>query len=154
MNDHGISVADRLSDLTACIDFLDRAGQLIRVRSEVDPVFELAGIARQLEGTGCVLFERVRGSRFPVLCGLLADRDTVGQLFGFACTAGALCDCRRRQCLEKGSGSLCAAPARSGARQRSHRRCPDLQALPIPQHALKDGGRYLDASLVVARNPR
>ena len=29
MNDHGISVADRLSDLTACIDFLDRAGRTV-----------------------------------------------------------------------------------------------------------------------------
>ena len=65
MTDHGITVADRLSDLSSCIDFLDHAGKLIRVRSEVDPVFELAGIARQLEGTGCVLFERVRGSCFP-----------------------------------------------------------------------------------------
>jgi len=45
MHDHAIDVADRLSDLNACIDFLDQAGKLIRVRSEVDPVFELAGIA-------------------------------------------------------------------------------------------------------------
>jgi 2,5-furandicarboxylate decarboxylase 1 len=30
----------------------------------------------------------------------------------------------------------------------------DLGRLPIPVHALKDGGRYLDSSVVLARNPR
>ena len=29
----------------------------------------------------------------------------------------------------------------------------DLYKLPIPVHALEDGGRYLDSSIVVARNP-
>jgi 2,5-furandicarboxylate decarboxylase 1 len=152
MNDHGISVADRLSDLTACIDFLDRAGKLIRVRSEVDPVFELAGIARQLEGTGCVLFERVRGSRFPVLCGLLADRDTVGQLFALPAAQVPFAIADAVSAWKK-------APAAFAPRLLDHApanevvAAPDLQALPIPQHALKDGGRYLDASLLVARNP-
>ena len=30
----------------------------------------------------------------------------------------------------------------------------DLDRLPIPLHALKDGGRYLDSSVILARNPR
>lgn len=30
---------------------------------------------------------------------------------------------------------------------------PDLSTLPLPVHALKDGGPYLDSSLVVARHP-
>jgi 2,5-furandicarboxylate decarboxylase 1 len=113
MNDHGISVADRLSDLTACIDFLDRAGKLIRVRSEVDPVFELAGIARQLEGTGCVLFERVRGSRFPVLCGLLADRDTVGQLFALPAAQVPFAIADAVSAWKKAPAAFCATPAGS-----------------------------------------
>ena len=153
MNDHGISVADRLSDLTACIDFLDRAGQLIRVRSEVDPVFELAGIARQLEGTGCVLFERVRGSRFPVLCGLLADRDTVGQLFALPAAQVPFAIADAVSAWKKDPAAL-APRLLDQAPANEVIAAPDLQALPIPQHALKDGGRYLDASLVVARNPR
>ena len=30
------SVSARLNDLSACIDYLDKSGQLIRVKSEVD----------------------------------------------------------------------------------------------------------------------
>ncbi len=74
--------ARRLVDLGACIDFLDRSGQLLRVKSEVDPKFELAGVAQRLEGGKCVLFENVRGSDVPVLTGLLWNRDIVASLFG------------------------------------------------------------------------
>ena len=153
MTEDGIAVADRLSDLNCCIDFLDHAGKLIRVRSEVDPVFELAGIARQLEGAGCVLFEHVRGSRFPVLCGLLADRHTVGQLFGLPApqVPFAIADAVgawKKEPTVFAPRLLERAPANEVITAG-----PDLHALPIPQHALKDGGRYLDASLVVARNP-
>ena len=153
MTEDGIAVADRLSDLNCCIDFLDHAGKLIRVRSEVDPVFELAGIARQLEGAGCVLFEHVRGSRFPVLCGLLADRHTVGQLFGLPApqVPFAIADAVgawKKEPTAFAPRLLDRAPANEVITAGA-----DLYALPIPQHALKDGGRYLDASLVVARNP-
>ena len=79
-------LAKRLVDQSACIAFLERTHQLVRVRSEVDPRHELAGIARRFEGTKCVLFERVKGSAYPVFTGLLWNRDIVGALFGVAAT--------------------------------------------------------------------
>jgi 2,5-furandicarboxylate decarboxylase 1 len=153
MTEPRIAVADRLADLGACIDYLDQAGLLLRVESEVDPVLELAGIARRLEGTHSVLFERVRGSRFPVLCGLLWNRNTVGDLFG-------LSPDRVPFAIADAVGAWRADPAALAPRLLDHGPAnevvedhPDLTALPIPHHALKDGGRYLDASVVLARNP-
>src|SRR5574340_963747 len=78
------AAADPLVDLQACIARLEQIGQLVRVKTEVDPRHELAGIAKRFEGGPSVLFERVAGSRFPVLIGLLWNRATVGQLFGLA----------------------------------------------------------------------
>lgn len=150
-----MTAADRLSDLGNCIDYLDRGGALIRVRSEVDPIHELAGIARRLEGSpGCVLFERVRGSRFPVLCGLLWNRDTLGRVFGLAARQVPFAIADAVGAWKKDPAAfpprlLDKAPANEVVEP-----VPDLGALPIPQHALGDGGRYLDASLVVARNPQ
>jgi hypothetical protein len=43
-------VANRLVDLTACIAHLEKTGNLVRVTSEVNPVHELAGIAKKYEG--------------------------------------------------------------------------------------------------------
>ena len=148
-----IGVADRLSDLTACLDYLERRGGLVRVQSEVDPVHELAGVAKRLEGGGCVLFERVRGSQFPVLCGLLWNREILGDLFGLPAreVPFAIADAvgSWKQDPEALTPRLLErAPANEVVESDA-----DLSALPIPLHALKDGGRYLDSTLVVARNP-
>lgn len=55
-----------LHDLGVIIEKLDKAGQLIRVKSEVDPVHQLAGVAAHFEGRAqAVLFEYVRGHDHP-----------------------------------------------------------------------------------------
>lgn len=147
------AAAARLVDLGACIEYLESAGSLLRVRTEVDPKHELAGIARRLEGGKPVLFERVRGSAYPVFTGLLWNRDVVGALFGMPKEQVPFA-------IADGLGAWRARPDAYAPRLRE--RSPanevveervDLGRLPIPVHALKDGGRYLDASVVVARNP-
>lgn len=49
-------VGDRLVDLKKCIDYLEKTGNLVRVKSEVDAKHELAGIAKMYEGKKCVFF--------------------------------------------------------------------------------------------------
>ncbi|MCX7178779.1 MAG: UbiD family decarboxylase [Proteobacteria bacterium] len=41
------AAARRLVDLGACIEHLEATGNLLRVKTEVDPVHELAGIAKR-----------------------------------------------------------------------------------------------------------
>lgn len=148
------AVAGRLTDLGACIEHIEASGNLLRVRSEIDAKFELGGIAKRFEGTKCVLFERVKGSAFPVLTGLLWNRDIVGSLFGlpkeqvpFAIAAAIGPWRENRQALP--ARMLDHAPANEVVERNV-----DLSKLPIPVHALKDGGRYLDSSVVMARNPQ
>lgn len=148
------AAAKRLVDLGACIDFLGRTGNLVRIRSEVDPRHELGGIARRFEGGKCVLFERVKGSAYPVLTGLLWNRDVVGALFGVPgervpfIIADAIGPWQKDR-MALPARVLNKAPANEVVEKRV-----DLTQLPIPVHALKDGGRYLDSSLVLARNPQ
>lgn len=148
------AAAKRLVDLGACIDFLGRTGNLVRIRSEVDPRHELGGIARRFEGGKCVLFERVKGSGYPVLTGLLWNRDVVGALFGVPRERVPFIIADAIGPWQKDRTALPArvlnkAPANEVVEKRV-----DLTQLPIPVHALKDGGRYLDSSLVLARNPQ
>jgi 2,5-furandicarboxylate decarboxylase 1 len=145
--------AARLVDLAACIDFLDRSGNLIRVRSEVDAHHELGGIARRLEGSKCVLFERVKGSAYPVFTGLMWNRDVVGSLFGVPKQEVPFSIARAIGPWKADPGALPARTVARGPANEVVEKTPDLSQLPIPVHALGDGGRYLDASVVVARNP-
>ncbi|HUY02363.1 MAG TPA: UbiD family decarboxylase [Rhodocyclaceae bacterium] len=142
-----------LTDLGACIAALEAAGNLIRVRSEVSPRFELAGVARRLEGTKPVLFERVKGHAYPVLTGLLWNRAVVASLFGVAQEQVPF---RIAAAVGRWQKNKAALPSRlqdAAPANEVVEDVIDLSMLPLPVHALKDGGRYLDSSLVVARHP-
>ena len=135
------AVARRLVDLSACIDHLEATGDLLRVRTEVDPRHERAGVAKRLEGGKPVLFERVRGGDVPVLAGLLWNRDIVGSIFGLPKDevpfriAAAIASWREQP--DRYAGRLLdRAPANEVVEPG-----PDLSRLPIPVHALEDGGR-------------
>ena len=70
-----------LGDLGLIIERLEQRGRLIRVKSEVDPVHDLAGVAAKLEGRpAAVLFERVKGHEAPVFTGLYWSRALLADL--------------------------------------------------------------------------
>jgi len=147
-------VGDRLVDLRKSIEFLEKTGNLVVVKSEVDPQYELAGIAKQYEGKKPVLFEKVKGSAYPVFMGLLWNREIVGALFNVEkekvpfVIAGAIGSWRKDKnafpsaILEKG-------PANEVIQTKDF----NLYDLPIPVHALNDGGPYFDSSVVVVKDP-
>jgi 4-hydroxy-3-polyprenylbenzoate decarboxylase len=58
--------------LQDCIDDLDKSGQLIRIKEEVDPYLEMAAIhLRIFEAKGkAVLFEKVKGSKYQAVSNL------------------------------------------------------------------------------------
>ncbi len=69
--------------LRSCVEDLERAGQLIRVRDEIDPDLEIAEIQRRLYATQgpAVLFENVRGTSFPALANLYGTMDRCEFIF-------------------------------------------------------------------------
>ncbi|MDE2398944.1 MAG: UbiD family decarboxylase, partial [Burkholderiales bacterium] len=142
-----------LVDLQACIGQLERSGRLLRVKTEVDAVHELAGLAKRFEGGKAMLFERVKGSDWPVLIGLLWNRDLVASLFGVPAQQvpfriAAAIGPWRADPQALAPALLDSAPANEVVEPEV-----DLFRLPAPVHALLDGGRYLDASVVIVRNP-
>lgn len=141
-----------ISDLATIIGDLDAMGRLARVRSEVDLKHDLAGIAAKLEGgPRAVLFERIRGHGAPVLTGLYWSRALLADLL------------RRdeRTLPQYVSGCIKAWQQRpidpvlveGGPVFEVTEKSIDLSRLPIPTHALKDGGPYFDAGVVIAIDP-
>jgi len=141
-----------IADLAAIITWLDRHERLVRVRSEVDPVHELAGIAARFEGQPqAVLFERVRGSRWPVFTGLYWSRELLGALFG---RGERELPQHVSQCIRDWQQQPVApVVVDSGPVLQVSEKTVDLTKLPVPVHAEKDGGPYFDAGVVIARDP-
>ena len=56
------------TDLQDFIATLEKAGELKRIKAEVDPELEITEIASRVmkEGGPCLLYERVKGSQYPL----------------------------------------------------------------------------------------
>jgi len=147
-----------LHDLGLIIETLDKAGQLIRVKSEVDPVHQLAAVASHFEGRKqAVLFEKVRGHEHPVFTGLYWSRALLSELVGVPGGEKKLAQhisgkvqqwqadphhkAIEPEVVETGPVRECTQPV------------VDLFKLPIPTHAERDGGPYIDAGVVVVSDP-
>jgi 2,5-furandicarboxylate decarboxylase 1 len=143
---------ETIGDLGAIIDRLDELGRLIRVRSEVDPELDLAGIAAKFEGgPAAVLFENVKGHDHPVFTGLYWSRELLG----------ALMEQEEKSLPQFVSGCIrnwqsdpvVPEVLRDGPVLEVTENEVDLDRMPIPVHAAKDGGRYFDAGVVICRDP-
>ena len=137
-------------DLRAWLGLLASRGQLGVVSREVDSRFQLAGLLTKLDGRAAAMFERVAGATMPVVGNTVPGRPELALAIG--------CDVPE---LAETYGRACAAPvpfrrlSRDDAPVLAHRIEGDapLDALPIPVHHEKDGGRYLSAGVVVSRDP-
>ena len=143
---------NHLSDLAAIIEDLDSQGRLVRVHDSVERVHDLAAIAATYEGgPRAVLFESVAGHTVPVLTGLYWSRDLLAALTRqpeaalphYVAERIARWQSRPRPPVVVADGPVLA----------NRQRRVDLAKLPIPTHAVDDGGPYLDAGVVIARHP-
>src|SRR5262245_10561697 len=71
------------ASLRAAVADLERTGQLVRVAQEVDADQEAAEVQRRVYRAGgpAVMFERVRGCSFPMVCNLFGTLDRARFLF-------------------------------------------------------------------------
>ena len=71
-------------DLQTYINFLDRIGDLKRIKSEVDPILEITEIScKTIENKGPALFfENVKGSQYPVVTNMFGSEERLKLALG------------------------------------------------------------------------
>jgi 4-hydroxy-3-polyprenylbenzoate decarboxylase len=157
-------------DLRSFLDDLEVRGQLKRVRVEVDPRFEVAEIAQRMvrEKGPALLFERVKGSKYPLAINILGTFERIERAIGIHPEAlGGRLVRFAEELNPPGVSRLLAArdffprlaafrPTRvsRAAGQAIVEATPDLDALPIITCWPQDGGRFITFPLVFTRHPR
>jgi len=131
---------------------LEKEGRIAHVKSEVDPVHELAGIAKEFEGSGkALVFDRVKGREFPLAIGLWWNRDIIGSMFGVSA--------QEVPHYFAGAGKRFKANpvppvvVENPPCQEVIEEDPDLTRLTVPTLALEDGGPYFSNCVVIAKDP-
>src|ERR1700734_339803 len=70
--------------MSAFASALEQRGLLVRIQREIDPVLEVAAIADRVMKSGgpALLFERVRGAKFPLLINAFGSRERMSLALG------------------------------------------------------------------------
>src|SRR5437764_14082372 len=70
--------------LAAFLEELEAEGELTRIKTEVDPILEIAEITDRVSKAHgpALLFERVRGSRFPLAINVLGSERRMAKALG------------------------------------------------------------------------
>ena len=157
-----------MADLQTFLSDLDREGQLAHVRLEVDPELEITEIATRVvkEQGPAILFERVKGSPFPLAINLLGSDRRIEMALGrhpqqvgaeLKRLIEAAAPPRPKRLLEEWRtvGRVLAA----GPRRVRRASCqevesgPQLSRLPMLKCWPKDAGRFITCGMVLTHDP-
>lgn len=138
-------------DLQSCIQFLGENGGLARVKSHVSLENELAGVATHFEGRKVVLFEHAGDGQCPVLAGMYWNRKNLADIFG--CQMERLSFLLSEAVLAWQQKPVHPVVIMNSPANQITMDTPNLHMLPVPIHALEDGGPYFSCSVVIARDP-
>jgi 2,5-furandicarboxylate decarboxylase 1 len=143
---------ETLRPVTRLRDWLDHLGRVDRlavIRANVDLRFELAAIAKRLDGIKATVFPRPGGHDIPVVSGLVSDRGWMAEAMGVA-DEDMLGHFQHAALHPLAWRESVSAPAQEVV----HRSVDLAKLLPLPTHNELDSGPYITAGLLIARNPR
>ncbi len=159
----------RSFDLRSFLVQLEFHRDLKRVRTEVDPRFEIAEIAQRMvrEGGPALLFERVKGSRYPLAINFFGTFERIERALGMHPEALGQRIVRFAEELNPPTPSalwnardffprmLAFRPRRvSGApAQQVIEKTPNLGDLPVITCWPQDGGPFITFPLVMSQHP-
>ncbi len=125
--------------------------RLAVAREGVSLEYELAGIAKKLDGKQAVLFPKPAGHSVPVVSGYVASRSWISEAMGT--TDAELLGCYR-DASEKGTPWKEIAAGDAPIRQVTVEQPDLLKLFPIPRHNEHDSAQYITAGVIIARNPK
>jgi 2,5-furandicarboxylate decarboxylase 1 len=130
------------------LDHLEQHGRLAVIRPEMRLQYQLAAIAKRLDGRQATFFPRPDGYATPVLSGLVSDRQWIADAMGVDASEVLT------RFQDAALNPLPSEVVTQAAAQEVTSRSVDLSKLPIPTHNEHDNGAYITAGLLIARNPR
>ena len=131
----------KLRDIRGTIDFLQNTGALFTVTKEVDPMYEVAGVMKELDGGPAVLFENIKG--YPGV-------RNIGNIFSRKETIAAIFDIPEPGQIMKRCHHAIKNPV--PARTVDRAPCREViitedvdvyRVMPIIKHTEEDAGRIL-----------
>jgi 2,5-furandicarboxylate decarboxylase 1 len=146
---YGDNTPQPVRSLREWLDHLAARDRLVVLEPGIGLRFELAAIAKRLDGVRATLFPRPGGHSIPVVSGLVSDRAWMADAMGVE--TGEVLACFRDAALQPIPWRETAS---APVHEVVHRDVDLARQLPLPTHNEHDGGPYVTAGLMITRNPR
>src|SRR6476620_1636556 len=146
---YGDNTPQPVRSLREWLDHLAARDRLVVLAPGIGLRFELAAIAKRLDGVRATLFPHPGGHAIPVASGLVSDRRWMAEAMGVE--TGEVLTCFRDAALQPIPWRETAS---APAHEVVHRNVDLARQLPLPTHNEHDGGPYITAGLMITRNPR
>lgn len=146
------TVDNNVLDFRGFLSQLEKQGQIVRVRKEIEPKFELAAVTGKLDGREAAIFQKVHGSKFSVASNVCGTPER----FLLAISAGrssAREGEEKRAIHERITESLSEISdpkLKDGKAPFEKNSSRNLEDLPIVTHFEKDAGPFITSSIVYA----
>ena len=138
-------------DMRAWLAHLAATGRLAVVRDGVSLDFELAAIAKRLDGVKATFFPHPGGHAIPVVSGFMGKRAWIAEALG---VEESELLAHVRDAVDHPLPWREVPSAQAPVQQEMHEHADIRSLLPIPRHNEHDSAPYICAGLVVARNPK
>ncbi|MDX1405877.1 MAG: UbiD family decarboxylase [Woeseiaceae bacterium] len=132
------------------LEQLKKAGQLVNIDKQVDPQFELAAVTRAMQKhtDNAVLFENVRGTKFPVVTNLYSSPARFDALID----SGDKGFCARFNELTDELGEADGSETHAGKPPKGLVDST-LGELPLITYHAQDAGPYFTSAIYLAKDP-
>jgi 4-hydroxy-3-polyprenylbenzoate decarboxylase len=140
----------KIDDLRQMTNYLKEKKDILLIEKEVDPILEMSGLMKALDGGPALLFTKVKG--YPghrVIANIFADRARVADLFD------AEDEYLAKRLAEAIKSPVPPKEVKSAPCQENviTERINLLNIMPVPKTTEEDAGRIITGGIVMARIP-
>lgn len=138
-------------DLKDCLKKMEKASRLAHVTTPVDAVHELSGVCAKLDGGKALVFDHVKGYDYPITTGMWWNRENVAAIFDTP--VDQLSSLFSEAVVSLRQNPVAPVLVEDASVQSVVMLEPDLTKIPVPTHALLDGGPYFSNCVIIAKDP-
>ena len=131
-------------------EFLNRVLEenfnVIKIEKEVSAEYEVAKILRE-HPKDVLIFENVKGYDMKIISGICNTRDKIAR--GISVTVPEI----TKRIMKATENPMPVENVESAKENFNTQKEPDLSKIPVPTYYKKDGGAYITAGVVIAKDP-
>ena len=128
------------------LDVLENEFKVIKIEKEISTKYEVAKVLRE-HPKDAIIFENIKDSKMRIISGICNTRDKIARGIGVNVPEIT------KKIMEATGNPIKVENIESVKKNYITQKEPNLTEIPIPTYYQKDGGAYITAGVVIAKDP-